>query len=73
MIIINEDTINKLKVAYYERWNPEDYGYMELEITSGAIVFTNGLDCDGNIYFGYNSFLKTIEKIQSKLKITQKL
>ena len=59
---IDKETINKLKVAYYEKWNPEDYGYMSLEVHTGAIVFTNDLDCDGNVYFCYKSFLKRIKK-----------
>lgn len=59
---INKDIINKLKVAYYERWQPEEYGYMELEIVSGAVVFTNDIDCNGNPHFGYKSFLDTIKK-----------
>lgn len=61
-IINPEIAINALKVAYYERWNPEDYGYMILEVTSGAIFFSNNLDCDGNMYFNHKTFLKVIKK-----------
>jgi len=60
------DVINKLKVFYYERWNPEEYGYMSLEITSGAVLLTNNIDCDGNIYFNHKTFLKVIEKWEVK-------
>lgn len=61
------EVINRLKVAYYERWNPEDYGYMILEVTSGAVFFSNNLDCDGNIYFNHKTFIKTIKKWEEKL------
>ena len=65
---ITKEVINKLKVAYYERWNPEDYGYMVLEITSGAVIFSNDLDCSGNPYFCYKSFPKIIKKWEQALK-----
>jgi len=60
------NVINKLKVFYYEKWEPELYGYMSLEITSGAVLFTNDIDCDGNIYFNHKTFLKTIKKWEDK-------
>ena len=61
--IITDDIINRLKVSYYERWNSEDYGYMVLELSSGAIFFSNNLDCDGNAYFSYRTFPKVIAKL----------
>jgi len=65
---IDISTINKLKINYYEKWNPEQYGYMELELHTGAVVFTNNLDCDGNPYFCYKSFLRVIKKWEQELK-----
>lgn len=59
-MMITQDTINRLKIAFYERWNPEQYGYMMLEMRTGAILFTNDLDCNGNPHFNHKSFLSII-------------
>lgn len=61
------EVINKLKVHYYEIWEPDRHKYMVLEAISGAVYFSNDLDCDGNMYFGYKSFLKVIKRWEEKL------
>lgn len=65
--IIERETIERLEEAYANRWDMERYGYMKLEVHTGAIVFTNDLDCDGNVYFCPKSFQRRIDVWKSTL------
>lgn len=65
--MITKNTIKRLKDYYHNEWNPEQYGYIALEIHTGAICPTNNIDCNGNPHFNYKTFPKRIKKWEDAL------
>jgi hypothetical protein len=64
---MNQEIIDKLKRAYHQQWIPSDYKYMVLEPHTGAVIFSNDLDCDGSCYFNRRGFPRIIEKWQKSI------
>ena len=49
-------------VEYYDSWDEEDYGYVDLTL-DGKLIRTNNLDCDGGRYFNKKTFAKYINNL----------